>query len=74
MNQNVHARTSGDEERLDDYHYYTAKTPRLFMNILPAFLRSELQCAMNGNAGKDELRRVNRNAFVERKGKARPNC
>jgi hypothetical protein len=38
------------------------------MNILPAFFAQELQCAMNSNARKDELRRVHRNVFVEWKG------
>ena len=39
-NENVHGRTSGDEERLTITDYYTAKNPRLFVDILPEFLRS----------------------------------
>src|SRR5258708_32930620 len=51
-----------------DYPYYTARNPRLFMNILTAFLRSGVAMRDNANARKDELRRVHRNVFVEWKG------
>src|SRR6202166_3393825 len=50
---NPHTRTTGfqgtrmympepPETKSGDYRHYTAKPPRLFMNILPAFLRSRV--------------------------------
>ena len=48
-----------------DYRYYTAKNPRLFVDILPEFLRSRVASAKNSNSRKDELRCTDRTVFVE---------
>ena len=66
-NENPHGRTSGDEEGSRLPLLY-CETPRLFVDILPEFLRSGVASAMNSNARKDELHRVHRSIFVEWKG------
>jgi hypothetical protein len=44
-NENPHGRTSGDEERVTIAVIILRKTPRLFTNILPAFLLSGVSSA-----------------------------
>src|ERR1700683_4565086 len=51
-----------------DYRYYTAKTPRLFVDILAEFPRSGIASAKNSSARTDELHSVHRSVFVEWKG------
>ena len=60
-NQNVHGRTSGDEERRAITAIVLRKASGSSRTYFPEFLRSGVANAENRNAGEDELHRTHRN-------------